>query len=289
VTRPSLLLLLTLTSCATSAAAGRPASRAAAPACDPAALVHESLLGPGAALLFGEFHGTVELPAFFAEAVCHASMDRPVLVGLEVPGSEQPRVTVYLASGGEPADRAALLAGPFWTPSCQDGRGSEAMLGLIERLRALRAAGRVVDIALFDVELVDQGPRRDELMARNLVAAMRAHPDALTLAFMGNLHARTVPGAPWNPQARFLGWYLRDSGMQVKALNYTSPPGTAWSQTMKEGSPREPVCGPTAWGGLTPPPARAGITLLAQHSPEGFDGTFTVMTLTASPPAASSL
>jgi hypothetical protein len=62
----------------------------------------------------------------------------------------------------------------------------------------------------------------------------------------------------------------------------------AWVQMAKEASPRESVCGPTPWGGSATPPLRAGITLFAQPSPEGFDGNFAVMSLTASPPAASS-
>jgi hypothetical protein len=185
----------------------------------------------------------------------------------------------FLGSG------AALLAGPFWTGSYQDGRRSEAMLGLVERLRQLREAGRTVDLTLFDVEMVEQGPDRDQRMARNLAAAVRAHPGAVTMAYMGNLHARTIAGAPWNPKATFLGWYLRKDGVKVKALDFAMTAGTAWVCMLKEGSRSEQVCGSTTAGDSKPPPTRAGITLFAQPSPEGFDGTFAVMKLTASPPA----
>lgn len=282
----ALPLAVVLASCTAHTAARGSAGQGAPRACDPAAVVPGSLLGSGTFLLFGEFHGTAELPAFFGEAVCQVSGSRPVLVGLEVPGSELNRVTTYLDSAGAPPDRAALLIGSFWTSPVQDGRRSMAMLGLIERLRVLRKAGAAVQVTLFDVEEAEAGPDRDERMARNLAAAARAHPGATVLAHMGNYHARTVAGAPWDPKARFLGWHLARGGLEVKALDFAAPAGTAWT-CMMEAPGRPPVCGPTSMGATNPFPGKAGITPFAKRSPEGFDGTFAVTTRTASPPAAT--
>jgi hypothetical protein len=281
----ALPLALVLVSCAAHTSAGGPAGHVAARACGPAARVPEQLLAAPSVLLFGEVHGTTELPALFGELVCQVSASRPVMVGLEVHGSERTRVTTFLDSSGGASDRAALLAGPFWTSRYQDGRRSEAMFGLLERLRVLRRAGAAVEVALFDVEEPEYGPDRDERMARNLIDAIAAHRGDTVMAYMGNLHARTAVGAPWNPEARFLGWYLRGAGVTFKSFDYASPAGTAWVCMMKEGSDREQVCGPGSWGESRPPPVGTGITLFPEPSPKGFDGIFSVTKLTASPPA----
>jgi hypothetical protein len=237
-------------------------------------------------VLFGEVHGTAELPALFGELVCQVSGNWPVLVGLEVYGSEQARVTAFLNSNGGSLDRAALLAGPFWTSKYQDGRRSEAMFELLERLRVLRRAGAAVEVALFDIEEGEYGPDRDERMARKLIEAMEAHKGKTLMALMGNLHPRKVVGAPWNPDARFLGWYLQSGGVRLKSFDFASPAGTAWVCMMKEGSAREQVCGPSSWSESNPPPSGTGISLFSEPSPKGFDGIFSVTKLTASPPAS---
>ncbi|HTQ81108.1 MAG TPA: hypothetical protein VMM92_14000, partial [Thermoanaerobaculia bacterium] len=97
------------------------------------------LLAPGHGLLLGEVHGTVESPAFLANAVCLAlQAGRSVTVALEIPLQEEARFEAYLGSAGSAADRTALLAGAFWQDPYQDGRRSQAMLALLESLRRLR-------------------------------------------------------------------------------------------------------------------------------------------------------
>ena len=249
----------------------------------------EGLLAPGTILLFGEIHGTRELPAFFGEAVCHASAAHDVVVGLEIPGSESERVSAFLRSSGASADRDAVLAGPFWTDGYQDGRRSEAMARLLERLRVLRAIGRHVDVMLFDVEPSESGPDRDERMAQTIMEYQRAHAGPVLMAYMGNVHARTTIGVPWNPKLKPLGWYLSQHGLRVRSLDSGSPGGSAWMCYVEDASdPRaEQVCGPHALSGSSRLPAHAGIWLHAMPSPEGFDGVYAVPALSSSPPAAS--
>ena len=45
----------------------------------------------GRYIIFGEVHGTVESPAMFADFICMAA-SAPLTVGLEMDGSEQPRL-----------------------------------------------------------------------------------------------------------------------------------------------------------------------------------------------------
>lgn len=54
-----------------------------------------------------------------------------------------------MASTGAAGDVQALLASEFWQRG-GDGRSSRAMLELIEDLRALKQAGRPLDLFAFD-------------------------------------------------------------------------------------------------------------------------------------------
>jgi hypothetical protein len=80
----------------------------------------DPLIAPGKTLVLGEIHGTREVPAFVASAVCQAVYTGPVVLGLEMPA--QPQFDAYLASDGGPQAQQALLAAPFWTAAFQDGR-----------------------------------------------------------------------------------------------------------------------------------------------------------------------
>lgn len=277
--------LLALAACAGPRA---PAPTASPPApgvaCRPGASLPAGALTPGTVLLFGELHGTRELPALFGELVCEAAHAGPVTVGLEMPGSEQQGVERYLASAGGPADRAALLAGPIWTRDYQYGYSSAATVGLLERLRQLRASGLPLEVALFDVE--KGGPDRDEKMAGAIAARIHGRPGAPFLALTGNYHARARPGAPWNPAQRWMGGYLRDAGLRVLGFDLgREVEGMAWICSTAEAR----SCGAKPVKVMQPLPvgARRGVVLLAEETPEGYAGLWAVESLTASPPAVA--
>jgi hypothetical protein len=111
----------------------------------------DPLLRKGQILLLGEMHGTNEIPEFVADATCRGlRAGYPVTVALEIPTEEEPRVAAYLASGGKAGDQAALLTGPFWRETFQDGRRSKGMLALLDHLRSLRQEGRRLRVKLLD-------------------------------------------------------------------------------------------------------------------------------------------
>ena len=96
------------------------------------------------ALIFGEVHGTNEIPDAFARYVCASSAQGgKTLVLLEYP-------TTYaeaISEASDAADPHAVLVDrmqPHW--SSKDGRGSAAMLGMVETLIALRQSGRDLTI-----------------------------------------------------------------------------------------------------------------------------------------------
>ena len=129
----------------------------------------EPWLRPGAVLLLGEIHGTAQSPAFAGDAACRAARSGlPVVVALEQPVAGQQRVDTFLASDGGEHARRALLAGPFWQSGYQDGRASQAMLELIERVGRLRRSGSPARVVLFDTGAAQGGPARDRGMAERL-------------------------------------------------------------------------------------------------------------------------
>ena len=97
------------------------------PACTRHVAGLDALIKSGAILWFGEIHGSEESPRFVGDVACRAAAAGHVQVGLEIAGDEQARIDRYLRSAGSPADRAALLDGPFWHQ--HDGRSSTGMAG----------------------------------------------------------------------------------------------------------------------------------------------------------------
>ena len=267
------LVLWSLSACATP----RPLSRQADPCT--AVAFPAALLAPGRVLLFGEFHGTRELPAAFGELVCSAALSGPVVVGLELPRSEAERVAAYLEAPDPEARGRLLQSSPFWTATYQDGRASEAMAALLARLGALRTAGLPVEVFCFDQDGDHPAAGRDGRMAQAIAAAVKSRPAARALVLTGNLHARTSPGVPWDATFEPMGQLLRAEGLDAVGLDFAGPAGTAWTCTDADAA----HCGTHA---LEPSAGGApGVTRVAPPTPEGYSGRWSVPSLTASPPA----
>ncbi len=250
------------------------------PPCHPLGGLDE-VLKPGKILLLGETHGTAESPAFVADLACHAAQTgRPVTVALEVNRAETPRVEAYLASKGLPEDRATLVQGDFWSNQVRDGRSSEAMAGLVESLRRLRQQGASLKVELIDPgpgEYKD-GPDRDRRMAANLEAAVERSPGDVFVSLTGNLHNLLVRGWSNNPDYPWMGYLLRQKyADRIVSLVDASTGGSAWLCF----GPGE--CGPQKLGG------RGGTgsprIILHPRDESGYDGTYFIGAITASPPA----
>ncbi len=149
----------------------------------------DALFAPGEPRIIwvGEMHGTTELPGLFGDLVCHAAQSgREVVVALERLRSEQPAWDRFLKDG----DRTALLAQGMWVLPTQDGRSSQAMLALAERLRRFVAEGGVSSVVMMDADTVRSVDHREQAMADVVAEAAANHPKAVILAYSGNLHAR---------------------------------------------------------------------------------------------------
>lgn len=156
------------------------------------------------AFIFGELHGTSEIPALFGDLVCQAAARGPVIVGLEMPESCQAALNAWLASDGGAAAQAALLADDFWRMG--DGRSSGAMLVLLERLRTLKAAGRRISLLAFVPSVHDAATQTpyEQAMAANWQRALAGTPRARLLVLVGSVHSRIARYRDFEPAAMHL-------------------------------------------------------------------------------------
>lgn len=227
-------------------------------------------------VIFGELHGTNEAPALVAEFVCQAlKTGKRAGVGLEISSSEQPSIDSYLASSGTPADRAALLRGPFWHRSFQDGRSSVAMANLIESLRRLKAETPAVQVVAMSSNL--SGMRPDASMAQTLKEAMDTSASDKWVVLVGNVHAAKVSLIANNPDYQSLAYHLASA--HPFSVNIEFGSGTAWNC--------KAVCGLStlhSQGRV----ASNGFQLDTASRP-GFDAVFQIITATASAPAISQM
>ena len=239
----------------------------------------EAVIEPRAIVLFGEVHGTVEAPAFVANALCHAlAAGHKVTLALEHPLEERERLAAFLRSDGGAAARAALLAGPFWTGGFQDGRSSEAMFALIDEARRLKKAGQPLELVVFD-SLAYAGDR-DRDMGRTLRAAIDAAPDRLFLVLTGNLHSQLTVGREGDPAFVPMGITVK-SGLadrRVVALDVSASGGEFWGCY----SPTD--CGPKAYGAKPKGEQWKVSALEAEPALRGHHGRYHVGTFHASPP-----
>lgn len=272
---------LLLAACAAPPAAAPTApATAAAPDCGPAISGLDAVAGPGRLVMLGELHGTREIPAFVGDLACQAARGGvPVRLGLELPRSDAPALARFLAGQGDDVARAAVLASEHWQRPEQDGRGSEAMLALIERVGSLRRAGLDIDLFAFDPgSLAPTWNERDAAMAAAIRERVAAEPRALVLTLSGNLHNRTVPGLPWDPSAVPMGVHVRREIPDALSLDVRYLAGTAWICQER--------CESTEVGGsATGEPRR--IALAAAPDEYGHDGVFAVGAITAATPAVA--
>lgn len=248
------------------------AGSAAAQACPPLPGV-ERIVGPGSTrfVIFGETHGTAETPELFGDAICHAAAAGPVIVAIEADPQSQQVLEDYMASDGRLFARRRLLSiDPFLAGL--DGRGSEAMLALLERLRLLKAAGANVSARASNGSLPLPDQAYHELsMADAWARAAASNLQARVFALVGSLHALKArrESMRYNPAASHL------PAAEVTSLLVVGGTGTAWNMQRDQ-------CGanPYQTGEITP----RSIRLVSGEAQ--FDGrAYVGRAMTASAPA----
>jgi hypothetical protein len=226
-------------------------------------------------VIFGEIHGTSEAPALFADAVCHAAQHGPVTVALEQPDTVRGEIEAYVRTGSRES-RAALLATSDWRMG-RDGRTSEAMLGLLDRLHALLQTGADLNVVTALPAAMNPAQNYHEIQMAGAWAEATGRPPRLLLGLVGNLHARKIetpsmPGPVLRPAASHL------PASETLTVNIVGGGGASW------GCRSITDCGPQQYPARTAPPRGIVLTPSADGAYDGAASTGGPWT--ASPPAA---
>ncbi|MFN3791805.1 hypothetical protein [Massilia sp.] len=256
--------------------AALPPHAAANPSCTPLEAI-PAAVADAPFLVFGDVHGTREVPAFVAAYLCaSARQQRKTTLALELPATAQDALDAFMASQGAPQDVERLTAGGLWRSPRQDGRTSIDTLRLIQRVRTLRAEG--LDIRIAAIDSVAAPRQRSAAMAERLRAELRQGAGRQVVALVGALHAIRSKGNRFNPEHASAIYLLADQ--RPLSLTVGTAAGSAW--VCRGALPG--TCGATAWDINRVEPAPATPFSLAPPSPQ-FDGVFYVGATTASPPA----
>ena len=230
-------------------------------------------------IVIGEMHGNAETPEIFGDAVCLTSRKSAVIVALEIGDGNQAAIDAFLASDGSSAARKALLAAPMWNQSMKDGRSSEAMLALLDRLRLFVQSGKVERVVAFVPETRSGASTQasyEAAMAARIVEAAGNAKTAMVLT--GNIHAMTQP-VPWSSRYLPMAGHLPEAGRV--ALDTTGKAGTTWACS---GDPI--ACGPLRIGSSGEDRPRGLV--MAQDKNAPYSGELVLGTATtASPPAVN--
>lgn len=156
------------------------------------------------------------------------------------------------------------------------------MANLLERLRVLRKEGVDLEVVAFDPLPGIEPSDREEHLARRISAARRENPEAPFLVLVGNLHARTERGTPWNEDFVPMGARLEAAGVEVLPLDVRHAGGSAWLCTGSSAAD----CGSQSVGGSGSPRDAPALELFSEPEPEtGYAGALWVGAIEASPPA----
>lgn len=178
-------------------------------------------------IVVGEVHGTNETPAIFADLTCLAAFaGRPPIVALELPEDEADGINAFMASDGRISAVRKLIDNDFWRRSLQDGRSSQAIVRLLERLREMKADGLIRDVAPFQPVGIAAGPVYEKAMAEKIRNLPRSSND-LVLVLVGNMHAlRSGNLAGQMQPAHMIDFLPKD---RTVSLNATGNGGSAWT------------------------------------------------------------
>lgn len=246
------------------------------------------LLKQRTVLLLGEMHGTVESPRFVADLLCNVvASDHSVAVALQLPESDSGAFYRYLDSEGSNQDRRALLTGAGELTRYQDGRFSEAMVGLLESIRALKAQGGEIGLRLFVPSDVDSVTRQnlstvERPMAVNVWHAIEELEVDLFIVLAGLTHSRVIRGSEQDPDFQPMGYLLSqwNPDWRLLSLALSHSGGTAWMCTTRNVIDCRAV--PVTGGGWGDPNS---IYIYGDVADTGHHGLYFVGDISHSPPA----
>jgi hypothetical protein len=219
-------------------------------------------------ILFGELHGTNEIPSMFGSVACNLvdnQNNKRILIGLELPSSFDRQ---FARIGKVPTKQIQddVNRMDFWK-GMGDGRHSYAMRQLVLRLITYASdnASRVFLIAF-------EQPHIDSEGAAAVLSRIKEVQADQTLILVGNYHARKTR-MPKGPEYLPLGANLSSENRSVVSLDGRFESGNAW------------VCLPQCAARSIPSQlntGRDGQFLELTNEIEGYDGFYHISRLSIS-------
>ncbi len=138
-------------------------------------------------VIFGEVHGTKEIPLEFSDFLSKYILIKDFNLCLEIPSNEQGKINEFLDSG----NLALLENTQFFSNSSEsDGRNSIEIIKLINKVYELnKKYDKSIKVQCVDLNydlVVDELLKRDEIIVNNIKNALS---DFQTLVLLGNFHA----------------------------------------------------------------------------------------------------
>ena len=254
-------------------------------------------------IIIGESHGMKEPPAFIEALLCH-SLSQGLNTGLALEfGNELGRYETYLKSEGSDADKAIFYDDWSWKGDFTDGRSSEAMMKLIDKVRLQKLSGQKLRVTLFRPEYLKSENYADrnsysqafeEESAKNIFDGSQNIDK--TIVLVGNFHARRGRFEFKNISYEHMAQHMPPPNTLTFNVVYRS--GTSWSCR----GPEPSDCKEYKIGGVVNPNSSLGqsdefriiynadedeIAPFAgvRYRKNWYDGVVYVGSATASPPA----
>lgn len=229
-------------------------------------------------LIVGEVHGTTETPSIFGDIVCEASKTTSdIVVALEFPADEQAAIDDFITSDGSAVALKRFLSSPTWQQTEQDGRSSEAMLMLFEKLRLLVHSHRIRQVIGF-LPTHAGGPQKHEQAMADTVLKSRVDDQTQVIVLVGNLHAQKVARSGFQPMASLF------PADRTVTLNSAGNGGVSWECSYSQEGKAD--CGVTEL--VKPATVRTKSVYLSNEPNFSYSGWLDIGTaFTASPPATS--
>ena len=158
-------------------------------------------------LLFGEVHGTNEVPAFIGQLIDAEAGKHPIVLALERTDDEAAAMDAFLASKGTDTDKAALTAIRGWSGAFTDGRSSQAVLDLLDHVRKLRQSGADIRVLLTETMPKDLSVLKEPSSAQRYaehamsesIRGAATRKGTRVIALLGSYHLRVSSEGPFGP------------------------------------------------------------------------------------------
>ena len=169
-------------------------------------------------IIFGEIHGTTELPAFFLDCVqeFHRNNER-VQIFLEFPTDIDVLLKEYVQ---EKISLTKFISESHWKKN--DGRASIAMLNLINEVKNTGLG----NIPIFAIDASKYVENRDAEMMSNFMKSFSS--DSYNIVLVGNLHAQLKAYHRGTKIITPFASLLKGKISEIASFRAAYPAGSAW-------------------------------------------------------------